>query len=252
MEKAPGQLEIITQFFGDFSPQDIQRLTAIGDLYKEWNAKINLISRKDIDGLYEKHLLHSLAIAAAFDFKPGMEVIDIGTGGGFPGIPLAIFFPETNFHLVDSIGKKIKVVDAIAAAIGLTNVTTAHTRVEDIKNRKFDVAVSRAVAPLKDLWYWSRPLLRKPRLSSIESPSPSDPAIPPSPSNPAPSNPAPSNPTPSNPAPSNPAPSGLICLKGGDLAAEISASGLRPRILEIYQLFPLDYFHEKYLLQVPY
>jgi 16S rRNA (guanine527-N7)-methyltransferase len=148
-----------------------------------------------------------------------MEVIDIGTGGGFPGIPLAIFFPDSKFHLVDSIGKKIKVVDAVASAIGLTNVTTAHIRAEEIKGRKFDVAVSRAVAPLHDLWTWSRPLLRHSRPS---------------------------------PASSNPTPSGLICLKGGDLAAETSASGLQPRILEIYQLFSLDYFHEKYLLQVPY
>ena len=260
MEKAPGQLEIITQFFGDFSPQDLQRLTAIGDLYKEWNAKINLISRKDIDGLYEKHVLHSLAIAAAFDFKPGMEVIDIGTGGGFPGIPLAIFYPETKFHLVDSIGKKLKVVDAVASAIGLTNVTTAHTRVEDIKNRKFDVAVSRAVAPLKDLWHWSRPLLRKPKppapapasLAAPASPAPAASASPAPASQPSPAEaPSPAL-IPSNPSPSSPSPSGLICLKGGDLAAEISASGLRPRILEIYQLFPLDYFREKYLLQVPF
>jgi 16S rRNA (guanine527-N7)-methyltransferase len=196
MEKAPGQLEIVLQYFSDFSGEEIRQLTALGDLYNEWNQKINVISRKDIDSLYEKHILHSLAIAAAFDFQPDMEVIDIGTGGGLPGIPLAILFPQTKFHLVDSIGKKIKVVDAISSAIGLTNVTTAHMRAEAIKSRKFDVAVSRAVA--------------------------------------------------------NPIPSGLISLKGGDLAAEISASGLRPRILEIYQLFPLEYFREKYLLQVPY
>ena len=129
-----------------------------------------LISRKDIDSLYEKHILHSLAIAAAFDFQPDMEVIDIGTGGGFPGIPLAIFFPDTQFHLVDSIGKKIKVIDAIAAAIGLTNVTTRHIRAEEIKDRKFDTAVSRAVAPLKDLWTWSRPLLRKSKLRAVICP----------------------------------------------------------------------------------
>jgi 16S rRNA (guanine527-N7)-methyltransferase len=212
MEKAPGQLEIVLQYFDDFSADEIGQLTALGDLYAEWNAKINVVSRKDIDSLYEKHILHSLAIAAAFEFLPGMEVIDIGTGGGFPGIPLAIFFPQTKFHLVDSIGKKIKVVDAIASAIGLTNVTTAHTRAEDIKGRKFDIAVSRAVAPLKELWNWSRPLLRKSQNN----------------------------------------PSGLICLKGGDLAAEISGSGLHPRIIEISQLFDREYFREKYLLQVPY
>ena len=225
MEKAPRQLEIVLQYFSDFSGEEIRQLTALGDLYNEWNQKINVISRKDIDSLYEKHILHSLSIAAAFDFQPDMEVIDIGTGGGLPGIPLAILFPHTKFHLVDSIGKKIKVVDAISSAIGLTNVTTAHMRAEEIKGRKFDVAVSRAVAPLNDLWTWSRPLLRKPRASPAEAPAKAGP---------------------------HPTPSGLISLKGGDLAAEISASGLRPRILEIYQLFPRDYFHEKYLLQIPY
>jgi 16S rRNA (guanine527-N7)-methyltransferase len=228
MEKAQGQLEIVLQYFSDFSGEEIRQLAALGDLYNEWNGRINVISRKDIGRLYEKHILHSLAIAAAFDFQPDMEVIDIGTGGGFPGIPLAIFFPKTKFHLVDSIGKKIKVVEAISSAIGLTNVTTAHARAEEIKGRKFDVALSRAVAPLGDLWTWSRPHLRKPRPSLASSPTPSG-----------------------KPSTSSPIPSGLICLKGGDLAAEISLSGLRPRILEIYQLFPLDYFHEKYILQIP-
>lgn len=213
MEKAPVNLEIVLQYFADFSPVQLQQLTALEQLYKEWNNQINVISRKDIDSLYEKHVLHSLAIAAAFELTPGMDVIDIGTGGGFPGIPLAIFFPETRFHLVDSIGKKIKVVDAVKTGIGLTNITTQHSRAEDIKNRKFDLAVSRAVAPLKELWTWSRPLLRKP---------------------------------------AGAAPGGLICLKGGDLAAEISESGSRPKLMEIYDLFPLDYFREKYLLQVPF
>ena len=209
MEKTPGQLEIVLQYFDDFSTEEIKQLSALDELYKEWNSKINVISRRDIDSLYEKHILHSLAIATAFDFQPDMEVIDIGTGGGFPGIPLAIFFPHTKFHLVDSIGKKIKVAGAIAAAVGLNNVTTAQIRAEDIKGRKFDAAVSRAVAPLHELWTWSRPLLRKSQF-------------------------------------------GLICLKGGDLAAEISASGLHPRIIEINQLFDREYFKEKYLLQVPY
>jgi len=211
--ETPQGLEIVLQYFADFTPAQLQQFEALGPLYKDWNAKINVISRKDIDSLYEKHVLHSLAIAAAFDFAPGMEVIDIGTGGGFPGIPLAIFFPETRFHLVDSIGKKIKVVDAVRQSIGLTNVTARHSRAEDIKDRKFDLAVSRAVAPLKDLHTWSRPLLRKPR-------------------------------------PGNP--SGLICLKGGDLAAEISESNTRPRIMEVFELFPLNEFREKYLLNVPF
>jgi 16S rRNA (guanine527-N7)-methyltransferase len=236
MEKTPGELEIILQYFDEFSSEEIRQLGALGDLYKDWNAKINVVSRKDIDSLYERHVLHSLAIAATFEFKPGMEVIDIGTGGGFPGIPLAIFYPQTKFHLVDSIGKKLKVVDAVASAIGLTNVTTAHIRAEEIKGRKFDVAVSRAVAPLRDLWTWSRPLLRKsgfPASVDLSSTASVDLGSTAS-------------------GDFGPTPSGLICLKGGDLAAEISASGLRPRIIEISQIFPLDYFHEKYLLQVPY
>jgi 16S rRNA (guanine527-N7)-methyltransferase len=226
MEKAPAHLEVVLSFFADFSPAQLQQLTLLEAVYKEWNDKINVISRKDIDGLYEKHVLHSLVIAAAFDFTPGMEVIDIGTGGGFPGIPLAIFFPGTKFHLVDSIGKKLKVVEAVREAAGLSNITTQHGRAEEIKNRKFDVAVSRAVAPLKELWTWSRPLLRKPRQRPL----------PPEDESPA----------------SLPHPSGLICLKGGDLAAEIAESGVRPKMMEIHDIFPLEYFKEKYLLHVPF
>ena len=161
MEKSPSKLELVLRYFTDFSPRQEQQLAALEELYLDWNNKINVISRKDIDSLYEKHVLHSLSIAAAFEFADGMEVIDIGTGGGFPGIPLAIFFPQVQFHLVDSIGKKLKVVEAVRDGIGLLNISTQHSRAEEIKNRKFDAAVSRAVAPLKDLWTWSRPLLKK-------------------------------------------------------------------------------------------
>ncbi len=236
MEKTPAELEVVLQYFADFSPVQLQQFADLQDLYTEWNAKINVISRKDIGSLYERHILHSLAIAATFEFTPGMDIIDIGTGGGFPGIPLAIFFPDTRFHLIDSIGKKIKVVEAVAQAIGLTNVTTQHGRAEEIKGRKFDVAVSRAVAPLATLWTWSRPLLRKPKTPTPQS------------SSSTPGSPASS----SSPETPLPAPSGLICLKGGDLAAEISASGLRPRVIEIHDIFPLDSFRDKYLLQVPF
>ncbi|WP_290792471.1 16S rRNA (guanine(527)-N(7))-methyltransferase RsmG [Flavihumibacter sp. UBA7668] len=214
MEKTPSKLDLITEFFADFSPRQLEQLGALDELYKEWNSKINVISRKDIDHLYENHVLHSLAIAAAFELPPGSNVLDIGTGGGFPGIPLAIFFPEVNFLLADSINKKLTVVKEVAAAIGLTNISTRHTRVEDIKDRKFDYAVSRAVAPLKDLWYWARPVLNK------------------------------------RPSEGNYPASGLICLKGGELGKEISESGLKPRMLEVYDLFPLDYYREKYLLYV--
>lgn len=215
MEKAQQKLELITKYFSDFSPVQLQQLSALDELYNDWNSKINVISRKDMESLYEKHVLHSLAIATAFDFAAGSTIVDLGTGGGFPGIPLAIFFPEVKFHLVDSIGKKIKVVNAVAEALGLKNVTTAHSRIEDIKDKKFDFVVSRAVAPLKDLWTWSKPLLKKPAPNS------------------------------SNQKP------GLICLKGGDLHTEISESGCRPRVMEVYEIFAEEYFKEKYLLYVP-
>jgi len=211
-------MEVILKYFSDFTPVQLKQFAALDPLYKEWNSKINVISRKDIDGLYEKHVLHSLAIAAAFQFEPGMEILDIGTGGGFPGIPLAIFFPEVKFLLADSIAKKLKVVDAVVGALELKNVTTQHVRVEEIKNRKFDFVVSRAVAPLKELWRWSKPLLKtKIHLALGETNLQS----------------------------------GLICLKGGDLTNEIHDSGTRPRVMEISDLFKEEYFKTKYLLFVP-
>jgi len=154
-------MEIVLKYFDDFTAEQKQQLAALKPLYAAWNEKINVISRKDMEHFYEHHVLHSLAIATQFEFKPGMQVLDLGCGGGFPGIPLAIFFPGTHFHLVDSINKKLKVVTAVAEAIGLKNVTVQHSRAEDIKNKKFDAVISRAVAPLKDLWRWSRPLLKK-------------------------------------------------------------------------------------------
>jgi 16S rRNA (guanine527-N7)-methyltransferase len=221
MEEAARRMEIITRYFTDFTPEQIRQLETLEAVYHEWNAQINVISRKDISSLYEKHVLHSLSIAATYHFTTGTQVIDIGTGGGFPGIPLAIFFPDVKFHLVDSIAKKLKVVDAVADAISLTNITTQHIRAEEIKGKKFDVAVSRAVAPLKDLWLWARPLLRPQEISPVATGE-------------------------------LPVASGLICLKGGDLAPEISDSGTRPHVHEIYDLFPEESFREKYVLQVPY
>ena len=154
-------MEILTKYFSDFTPTQLQQLAALKNLYTEWNEKINVISRKDMDNFYEHHVLHSLTIATQFEFAKGSEVMDLGSGGGFPGLPLAILYPETQFHLVDSINKKLKVASEIAAAIGLQNLSVQHTRAEDIKNRRFDVVVTRAVAPLKDLWFWSKPLLKK-------------------------------------------------------------------------------------------
>ncbi|GAO41280.1 16S rRNA (guanine(527)-N(7))-methyltransferase RsmG [Flavihumibacter petaseus] len=214
MEKAPSKLGLIETYFSEFTPKQLEQLAALEGLYDEWNSKINVISRKDISQLYQNHVLHSLAIAAAYPFPKGVQVLDIGTGGGFPGIPLAIFYPEVKFFLADSINKKLTVVKEIAGAIGLQNIETRHTRVEEIRDRKFDYVVSRAVAPLGDLWKWARPLLLK-RPSEGEFPA-----------------------------------SGLICLKGGDLAAEIAASGTRPRLQEVFDFFPEPYFREKYILYV--
>jgi 16S rRNA (guanine527-N7)-methyltransferase len=241
MEKTKDHLELILHYFDDFTPRQLQQLAALEELYKDWNNKINVISRKDIDSLYEKHILHSLSIAASFRFEEGMQVVDIGTGGGFPGVPLAIFFPDTAFHLVDSIGKKIKVVEAVRDAIGLTNITTRHARAEDIKDRKFDVAVSRAVAPLKELHAWSKPLLKKPARRPSPSTTPQGDHL---------TQADPTASTSDNPE-RLPIPHGLICLKGGDLAAEISESHTRPRVMEIHDIFPTDYFREKYLLYIP-
>ena len=207
-------MEILTKYFDDFTEKQLKQFNALKKLYSEWNEKINVISRKDMDNFYEHHVLHSLAIATQFDFAAGYDVMDLGAGGGFPGIPLAIFFPEVNFYLVDSINKKLKVVNEVASAVGLTNIITQHTRAEDIKTKKFDVVVSRAVAPLKDLWFWSKPLLKK---KPIDQPKKL---------------------------------SGLICLKGGDLANEISESGLRPKAWEIEKIFEEDFFKDKFILYV--
>jgi 16S rRNA (guanine527-N7)-methyltransferase len=212
MESAPQKLGLIQKYFDDFSPEQLQQFAALDELYREWNAKINVISRKDIDSIYLHHVLHSLSIAAIAEFQPGQEVIDIGCGGGFPGVPLAIFFPKTKFHLVDSIAKKLKVVEAVCEGAGIKNITTRHGRAEEIKNKKFDYAVSRAVAPLKDLWRWAAPLLRK---DHTKTP-----------------------------------PGGLFCLKGGDLAQEIFESGLRPKMMPVDKVFAEEYFAEKFVLHV--
>lgn len=205
-------MEIILKYFADFTTQQLQQLSALKELYTTWNEKINVISRKDIDQIYLHHVLHSLSIAAIANFKEGTQIIDIGCGGGFPGVPLAIFFPEVEFLLVDSIGKKLKVVNAITEALGITNITTQHTRVEDIKNRKFDFCVSRAVAPLKELWQWSKPLLKKESINEMAN--------------------------------------GLICLKGGDLHQEIFESGTKPNLMPITHIFNEPYFEEKFVVYV--
>lgn len=211
-------MEIVLKYFTEFTETQLQQIASLKELYTDWNEKINVISRKDIDSLYEKHVLHSLAIAAAFSFDEGAKIIDLGCGGGFPGIPLAILFPGVHFHMVDSIAKKLKVVAGVAEAIGLNNISVQHSRVEDIKDKKFDYVISRAVAPLQDLWRWGRPLIQKtsnaPRSEDVPAP-------------------------------------GLICLKGGDLAKEIQESGTKPYVTAIKDIFKEPFFEEKYILYVP-
>jgi 16S rRNA (guanine527-N7)-methyltransferase len=145
--------QIIYKYFPDLNALQKQQFAALADVYQEWNSKINVISRKDIDQFYLRHVLHSLGIAKVYNFKAGATVLDVGTGGGFPGIPLAIMFPDNHFHLVDSIAKKLKVVDAVVDAIGLKNVTTQQSRVEDLTSQ-YDVVVSRAVARMISFYRW--------------------------------------------------------------------------------------------------
>ncbi|MEO8960641.1 MAG: 16S rRNA (guanine(527)-N(7))-methyltransferase RsmG [Ginsengibacter sp.] len=205
-------MELIQKYFPHLSEKQSLQYAALKSLYEEWNQKINVISRKDMEHFYEHHVLHSLAIARYFQFPDGYQIMDLGTGGGFPGIPLAIHFPNVHFHLVDSINKKLKVAEAVAHQIGLNNITVQHTRAEEIDDKKFDVVVSRAVASLKDLWYWSRPLLNK---RPVDQPKKI---------------------------------SGLICFKGGDLTKEIRESGLTPRVWEINKIFEEEFFKEKFIL----
>jgi 16S rRNA (guanine527-N7)-methyltransferase len=205
-------MELITKYFTHLTSMQVQQFSALKNLYKEWNEKINVISRKDMENFYEHHVLHSLAIAKKFSFPDGTEIMDLGTGGGFPGIPLAIYFPSVKFHLADSINKKLKVVNEIVNAVKLKNVTTQHSRAEEIRDKKFDVVISRAVAPLKDLCKWSKPLIKNKQHTRNEKLQ------------------------------------GLICLKGGDIESEIADSGYSFRVYNIDGIFQEEFFKEKYIL----
>ncbi len=206
-------METITAYFPTLNPHQLELFEKLGPLYREWNEKINVISRKDIDHLYEHHILHSLGIARLITFSPDAIILDLGTGGGFPGIPLAIKFPETSFTLIDGTRKKITVVQEIIQDLGLTNVKAQQIRAEEFKG-KFDFVISRAVAPLEKLVPWSEPLIRKEQIHGL--------------------------------------PNGLIALKGGNLKEEIKALGKQHYVEQfpMYDFFGLPYFEEKAIVYV--
>ncbi|WP_316815570.1 16S rRNA (guanine(527)-N(7))-methyltransferase RsmG [Pedobacter nyackensis] len=203
---------LIQKYFRDLTEQQIAQFDQLYDLYSFWNAQINVISRKDIDELYERHILHSLGIAKFCTFKAGEKVLDVGTGGGFPGIPLAILFPETEFHLVDSIGKKIKVVVEVAGALGLKNVKASHLRAEQVPD-KYDFVVSRAVTRLIDFYPWIQGKFNKESKNSIKN--------------------------------------GILYLKGGDLTEEIAESRLKAELYPLSAYFEEDFFETKYVVYIP-
>ena len=204
-------MDIILKYFPNLSEVQQQQFAALYDLYTDWNSKINVISRKDITNLYEHHVLHSLGIAKVMQFRPETTVMDLGTGGGFPGIPLAILFPETHFHLVDSIGKKVKVATEIANAIGLKNVTTSHCRAEEEKHL-FDFVVSRAVMPLTDLLKIIRKNIKKEQHNAL--------------------------------------PNGLICLKGGELEREVMPVKHQTLMYDLKDYFEEEFFETKKVVYV--
>lgn len=204
-------VDVIKKYFKSLTNEQVEQFEQLGQLYPEWNEKINVISRKDIENLYVNHILHSLGIAKFTDFKAGSKVLDMGTGGGFPGIPLAIMFPEVHFHLVDRIGKKIKVAQDIADRIGLKNVTTQHGDVKEVKGT-FDFVVSRAVMNLDELVGFVRRSVSKICINSM--------------------------------------PNGLICLKGGDLQAEVKKYKKTAMIGDLKDYFDEPFFETKKVVYV--
>tara|TARA_R110002049_G_scaffold186605_2_gene354863 strand:+ start:6266 stop:6895 length:630 start_codon:yes stop_codon:yes gene_type:complete len=200
------QSEIIKHYFPTITEHQANQFNQLQSLYEEWNAQINVISRKDLDELYLRHVLHGLGIAKVIQFKPGTSVLDVGTGGGFPGIPLAILFPEANFHLVDAIGKKIKVVRAVADGIGLRNLTAAHQRAEKVEG-KFDFIVSRAVTRTAGFVPWVKNKIKKSSFNELDN--------------------------------------GLLFLKGGDLDEELREVKLPHTVYHLSHFFDEDFFETK-------
>lgn len=206
-------MEIIKKYFPSITTEQASQFNSLYNLYKEWNSKINLISRKDIENLYEKHILHSLGIAKVINFKEKTTIMDVGTGGGFPGIPLAILFPHASFLLIDSIGKKVKVAENIASEISLTNVECRHSRVEEEK-RKFDFVVSRAVMPLQDLVNIASKNISKDSHNAL--------------------------------------PNGFLCLKGGDLQEELKPFKNKVIQYNLSDYFKEEFFDTKKVIYLPY
>lgn len=204
-------MDIIKKYFPDLTENQVRQFSKLGELYKEWNAQINVISRKDIDELYLRHVLHSLGIAKVQPFLPKANILDIGTGGGFPGIPLAILFPETNFYLVDSIGKKIKVVNEVVTALGLKNVRAEHMRAENVKG-EFDFIVSRAVTKMDDFVKWTRKKIAKKKLHELKN--------------------------------------GILYLKGGDLSVELE-NFPNATLYDLTTYFEEDFFETKKVVHIP-
>lgn len=205
-------MELINKYFPQLTDEQVRQFDTLDELYRDWNTKINVISRKDIDNLYEHHVLHSLAIAKMIRFRPGTQILDFGTGGGFPGIPLAIMFPECRFKLIDGTGKKIRVAQEVANAIGLKNCQPTHLRGEEERG-KFDFIVSRAVMPLPDLIKIVTKNISKKQ--------------------------------------QNPLPNGIICLKGGDVQAETQPYKNIVEINDISDWFEEEWFKEKHCIYVP-
>ena len=204
-------MEIIQKYFPNLTALQAEQFAQLEALYNDWNAKINVISRKDIQNLYEHHVLHSLGIAKVVNFKDGTTVMDLGTGGGFPGIPLAILFPNTQFHLVDSIGKKVKVANEVATAIGLKNVKLSHARAEEIKEQ-YDFVVTRAVMPMVELMKVARKNIKREQHNAV--------------------------------------PNGIIALKGGELAGEIASMKNICTVWELSDFFEEEYFKTKKVVHV--